>query len=125
LHHQGDSFVKRFDPNSYLYLTRAIDEFDLFDHAATEEVLRRVHARFLVISFTSDWLYPPVQSRELVRQLKRAGIAVTYLSLESDYGHDSFLIDNPPFANVVRHFLNAEYHPAAGHSAAAEPVPAL
>jgi len=120
LHHQGDSFVKRFDPNSYLYLTRAIDEFDLFENAAPEEVLRRMRARFLIISFTSDWLYPPAQSRELVRLLKRAGIAVTYLNLDSDYGHDSFLIENQPFADVVRHFFNAEYHPVP-----TAPVPAL
>ena len=108
LHHQGHSFVKRFDPNAYLVLTRAIDEFDLFEDAAPDEVLRRVRARFLVISFSSDWLYPPAQSRELVRRLKRAGIAATYLNLESEYGHDSFLIDNPPFASVLRHFLDGE-----------------
>ncbi len=111
LHHQGEAFVKRFDPNSYLYLTRAIDAFDLFQNAAPEEVLRRVHSRFLVVSFSSDWLYPPVQSRELVRLLKRSGIAATYINLEADYGHDSFLIHNPPFANVLKHFLAGEYAP--------------
>jgi homoserine O-acetyltransferase len=109
LHHQGSSFVKRFDPNSYLYLTHAIDEFDLFETAPAPDVLHRMTARFLVISFTSDWLYPPAQSRELVRLLKRAGISATYINLDTEYGHDSFLIDNPPFAAVLRHFLNAEY----------------
>ncbi|MGA2245100.1 MAG: homoserine O-acetyltransferase [Verrucomicrobiota bacterium] len=118
LQHQGDSFVKRFDPNSYLYLTRAIDEFNLFEDAAPDEILRRVQARFLVISFSSDWLYPPPQSRELVRQLKRAGVAVTYLNLESEYGHDSFLIDNPPFADVLGHFLNGELASVHGHGTA-------
>jgi homoserine O-acetyltransferase len=113
LHHQGENFVKRFDPNSYLYLTRAIDEFDLFEKAPAGEVLRQVRARFLVISFSSDWLYPPAQSRELVRLLKRAGLAATYIDLESEYGHDSFLIDNPPFASVLRHFLHGEYAPGA------------
>jgi homoserine O-acetyltransferase len=112
LHHQGENFVKRFDPNSYLYLTRAIDEFDLFENAAAE-ILRRVHARFLVVSFSSDWLYPPAQSRELVRLLKRAGLAASYLNLESEYGHDSFLIENPPFADVLRNFLQGEYAPSA------------
>jgi homoserine O-acetyltransferase len=112
LHHQGQSFVKRFDPNAYLYLTRAIDQFDLFEGGPAAEVLRQVRARFLVISFASDWLYPPVQSRELVRQLKRANIPVSYLNLETEYGHDSFLIENPAFANVVRHYLINEYvHP--------------
>jgi len=109
LHHQGSSFVKRFDPNSYLYLTHAIDEFDLFETASAPEVLHRMKAHFLVISFTSDWLYPPAQSRELVRLLKRAGISATYINLDTEYGHDSFLIDNPPFAAVLRHFLNAEH----------------
>jgi homoserine O-acetyltransferase len=109
LHHQGTSFVKRFDPNSYLCLTRAIDEFDLFENSSPEDVLRRVSARFLVVSFSTDWLYPPAQSRELVRLLKRAGRVATYINLESDYGHDSFLIDNPPFADVLRHFLNGEH----------------
>ena len=122
LHHQGDSFVKRFDPNSYLYLTRAIDDFNLFEEAVPEEVLRRVRARFLIISFSSDWLYPPVQSRDLVRQLKRAGVAVTYLNLESEYGHDSFLIDNPPFAEVVRHFLNGELAAAPKRAATTRSV---
>jgi homoserine O-acetyltransferase len=109
LHHQGQSFVKRFDPNSYLYLTKAIDEFDLFENGSQAEVLRRMRARFLVISFASDWLYPPSQSRELVRLLKRANVAVTYINLETPYGHDSFLIENLPFANIVRHYLENEY----------------
>jgi homoserine O-acetyltransferase len=109
LHHQGESFVSRFDPNSYLYLTKALDQFDLFDGKPPEEVLRRVQARFLVISFASDWLYPPPQSRELVRLLKRSRAAATYINLESLYGHDSFLIENKEFANVLRHYLENEY----------------
>ena len=112
LHHQGQSFVKRFDPNAYLYLTRAIDQFNLFEGRPVGEALRQVRARFLIISFASDWLYPPAQSRELVRQLKRAGIPVTYLNLETEYGHDSFLIENPAFANVVRHYLVNEHRHA-------------
>ena len=109
LHHQGQSFVKRFDPNSYLFLTKALDRFDLFEAGPPETLLRRVTARFLVVSFASDWLYPPIQSRELVRLLKRSNAAVTYICLETPYGHDSFLIANPDFANVVRHFLQGEY----------------
>ena len=110
LRHQGESFVKRFDPNSYLYLTRAIDQFDLFEAGPAAEVLRPVRARFLVISFASDWLYPPAQSRELVRHLKRANVPVTYINLGTEYGHDSFLIENPAFASVVRHYLGNEHH---------------
>ena len=109
LHHQGESFVNRFDPNSYLYLTKALDQFDLFDGQPPEEVLQRVTAHFLVISFASDWLYSPAQSRELVRLLKRARVAATYINLETLYGHDSFLIENPEFASVVRHYLENEY----------------
>jgi len=108
LQHQGQNFVKRFDPNSYLYLTRAIDQFDLFENGPAADILRRVRARFLVISFASDWLYPPAQSRELVRLLKRAGISATYINVGTEYGHDSFLIENPAFASVVRHYLENE-----------------
>jgi len=109
LQHQGQNFVKRFDPNSYLYLTRAIDQFDLFENGPATEVLQRVRVRFLVISFASDWLYPPAQSRELVRLLKRAGISATYINIGTEYGHDSFLIENPAFASVVRHYLENEH----------------
>ena len=112
LQHQGQNFVKRFDPNSYLYLTRAIDQFDLFENGPAADILRRVRARFLVISFASDWLYPPAQSRELVRLLKRAGISATYINVGTEYGHDSFLIENPAFASVVRHYLENEHRHA-------------
>ena len=112
LHHQGESFVSRFDPSSFIYLTKALDQFDLFGGKPPDEVLRRAQARFLVISFASDWLYPPAQSRELVRLLKRARVAATYINLETLYGHDSFLIENPEFANVVRHYLGNEYRNA-------------
>jgi homoserine O-acetyltransferase len=112
LQHQGENFVKRFDPNSYLYLTRAIDQFDLFENGPATETLRRVRSRFLVISFASDWLYPPAQSRELVRLLKRAGIPATYINVGTEYGHDSFLIENPAFANVVQHYLENEHRHA-------------
>ena len=112
LHHQGESFVHRFDPNSYLYLTKALDQFDLFDGQPPEEVLSRLKARFLVISFASDWLYPPAQSQALVRWLKRCRVAATYINLETLYGHDSFLIENPEFAQVVRHYLDHELRSA-------------
>ncbi len=105
--HQGKSFVKRFDPNSYLYISKAIDRFDLLNN--DPERLRKVQARFLVVSFESDWLYPPAQSRDLVKVLKRAGIQTTYLNLDTRYGHDSFLIDNPPFSSALGHFLNRNY----------------
>lgn len=109
LQHQGETFVKRFDPNSYLYITKALDRFDLLDKRPPAEVFKNVKARFLVVSFASDWLYPPDQSREMVKALKRSNAVVTYLNLETPYGHDSFLIDNPPFARALRNFLTSEY----------------
>ena len=109
LQHQGESFVRRFDPNSYIYITKALDMFDLLDGKHASEVFRNVRARFLVISFESDWLYPPVQSKELVKALKRSNAAVTYTNLETPYGHDSFLIKNPEFSRIVQNFLLAEY----------------
>jgi homoserine O-acetyltransferase len=109
LQHQGESFVKRFDPNSYLYITKALDRFDLLENRPVREVFKPVKARFLVISFESDWLYPPAQSRELVKHLKRSNLQVTYLNLNTPYGHDSFLIKNPEFSRAVSQFLAVEY----------------
>jgi homoserine O-acetyltransferase len=109
LQYQGESFVRRFDPNSYLYITKALDMFDLTDGRAPEEVFRDVKTRFLVVSFESDWLYPPTQSREMVRALNRSNAIVTYTNLETPLGHDSFLIENPEFTRVLQNFLGAEY----------------
>jgi homoserine O-acetyltransferase len=116
LQYQGESFVKRFDPNSYLYITKALDRFDLLEHRHIRDVLRNVKARLLVISFESDWLYPPVQSRELVKALKRSNATVTYINLETAYGHDSFLIRNRDFSRAMSHFLNSEYRNLRGGS---------
>ncbi|MFO1475636.1 MAG: homoserine O-acetyltransferase [Verrucomicrobiota bacterium] len=113
LHHQGDSFVRRFDPNSYLYLTKAIDRFDFLAGREAREALDRVKARFLVISFESDWLYPPSQSREMVRLLKRHNLAVSYLNLTTPYGHDSFLIQNPEFSRALHQFFAQEHGSAS------------
>jgi homoserine O-acetyltransferase/O-succinyltransferase len=109
LQYQGESFVKRFDPNSYLYITKALDRFNLLEDHSPATVFRRTHSRFLVVSFDSDWLYPPEQSRDLVKALKRANVPTTYLNLTTPYGHDSFLIRNPEFSSAVRHFLAGEY----------------
>ncbi len=109
LQHQGESFVKRFDPNSYLYITKALDRFDLLENRHPRDVFKNVKARFLVVSFESDWLYPPSQSKELVKHLKRCNIPTTYINLDTPYGHDSFLIKNPEFSKALSNFLNAEY----------------
>jgi homoserine O-acetyltransferase len=109
LQYQGESFVKRFDPNAYLYLTKALDRFDLLDNRPAQAVFGKVLARFLVVSFDSDWLYDSDQSRELVKLLKRSSVSTTYLNLTTPYGHDSFLIRNPEFSRVLNHFLLGEY----------------
>jgi homoserine O-acetyltransferase len=119
LHHQGESFVNRFDANTYLCLSKALDQFDLFGGGPPEEILRRVKSRFLVISFASDWLYPPAQSQALVRWLKRCRVAATYINLETLYGHDSFLIENPEFAQVVRDYVEHEHRKTNTREAAA------
>ncbi len=109
LRHQGVSFVERFDANSYLYMTRAMDYFDLAgDHGG---VLARSFAgtrtRFCVISFSSDWLFPTIDSRQTVHALNAANAAVSFVELASDKGHDAFLLDEPELFATVRGFLEA------------------
>jgi homoserine O-acetyltransferase len=104
LRYRGDNFVKRFDANSYLYITKAMDYFDLSDSLFLPGV-KKTHTRFLVISFTSDWLYPSHQSQEIVRILKRRGIAATYCDLKSTWGHDAFLVEVEEETRLIRNFL--------------------
>ncbi len=109
LRHQGLAFVERFDANSYLYITRAMDYFDLA--APHDGVLAKAfagtRARFALVSFTSDWLYPTAESRRIVRALNAAGAAVSFVELESPFGHDAFLLDAPEMNRVVDGFLKA------------------
>ncbi|MBU1695213.1 MAG: homoserine O-acetyltransferase [Verrucomicrobia bacterium] len=106
LKHQGDHFTRRFDANSFLYITKAIDYFDLsLGRASLAEAFRDVTARFLVVSYSSDWLYPPEQSEELVRALLQNGIDVTYVEIRSDYGHDGFLLEVDRLSGLSRDFL--------------------
>ena len=106
LRYRGDSFVKRFDANSYLYLTKAMDYFDLEKDGKLSQVFKGVKSRFLVIAFSSDWLYPPYQSKEIVKALKMNGIDVTYCEISSDYGHDAFLLEFGEETKLIKHFLN-------------------
>ena len=107
LRHQGASFVERFDANAYLYITRAMDYFDL--EAEFEGDLARAwrgtKTRFLLVSFTSDWLFPTSESKEVVRALNRAGANVSFVEIESDRGHDAFLLDEPDLFATVGGFL--------------------
>jgi len=105
LRYRGDSFVKRFDANSYLYITRAIDHFDLTEGKPLQNIFKGVKAKVLVIAFTSDWLYPQHQSREIVKACKLCGIDVTHCEIQSDYGHDAFLVESKQEAHLISHFL--------------------
>ena len=109
LRHQGSTFVDRFDANSYLYITRAMDYFDLA--AEHDDVLanafRTTKTRFCVVSFTSDWLYPTRESKEIVQALNAVAANVSFVEIESDKGHDAFLLDEPELFSTVGGFLNA------------------
>ena len=106
LRHHGDRFTERFDANSFLYLTKAIDYFDLsFGLPDLSDAFRSVTSRFLVLSYSSDWLYPPAQSAELVRALLKNGLDATYLEIQSDYGHDAFLLEAEHLTDLTRSFL--------------------
>ncbi|ATQ41709.1 homoserine O-acetyltransferase MetX [Caulobacter mirabilis] len=109
LRYQGASFVDRFDANSYLYITRAMDYFDLAaEHGGVlAEAFRKARdVRFCVMSFTSDWLYPTSESRHIVRALNAAGARASFVEIESDKGHDAFLLDEPVMEAALAGFLD-------------------
>ncbi len=107
LHYQGAKFVSRFDANSLLYITKAADYFDLTGSDKGGIVgLAGAAIRFLVISFSSDWLYPTYQSKELVRALKRDGLDVSFCEIKADCGHDAFLIENDRLKEMISGFLS-------------------
>ena len=109
LRHQGKSFVNRFDANTYLYLTKALDRFDLYgENNDLSEALAKVKAKTLSIGFTSDWLYTPAQNREIVDTLLRLGKEASYAEIDYDLGHDSFLLKADAFHNLIRAFLGTE-----------------
>jgi homoserine O-acetyltransferase len=106
LHHQGQKFVQRFDANSYLYITKALDYFDIADgYASMEEALSRTKARFLVVSFSSDWLYTAEQALDLVTALERCKRPVEYHLIHADFGHDSFLVEVDTMTHLVGGYL--------------------
>ncbi|MDK1030831.1 MAG: homoserine O-acetyltransferase [Planctomycetia bacterium] len=110
LRYQGDSFVKRFDANSYLYLSKAMDYFDLpKKHGSLVQAFERVKAHLLVVSFTSDWLFPTYQSKEIVKALKATGVPTTFLEITKKYGHDAFLLRSDELAQTIRSFLRNIY----------------
>jgi homoserine O-acetyltransferase len=114
LRYRGSQFVGRFDANSYLYISKAMDYFDLTGGGASLAVaLQPAGARFLVISFSSDWLYPSYQSQEIVRALRARNCDVAYVELQSSYGHDAFLVDVEEQSSLVRGFLASTFEKLA------------
>ncbi len=110
LHYRGDNFVKRFDANSYLYITKAMDNFDASGGRRFEDVLRQIKLKVMVISFKSDWLYPAYQSKEIVKACKLAGVQTTYCEIDSTYGHDAFLLEVEEESHLIRHFLKKVFY---------------
>ena len=111
LRHQGSVFVDRFDANSYLYITRAMDYFDLPRKFGgnLSKAFKKTKTKFFIISFTSDWLYPTQENKDIVIALNSIGADVGFAEIESDKGHDSFLLDVPDFLNVLKNFVDKSY----------------
>ena len=111
LRYQGLVFVDRFDANSYLYITRAMDYFDLAKqfNGNLSDAFKLTKAKFFIISFTSDWLYPTQENKDIVIALNSIGADVGFVEIESDKGHDSFLLDVPDFLNALKNFLDKSY----------------
>ncbi|MEJ5362153.1 MAG: homoserine O-acetyltransferase [Spirochaetota bacterium] len=111
LHHKGNDFVQRFDANSYLYITKAIDYFDLKNDFGGDLANAFVHVNsdYLIISFSSDWLYPTSQSREIVRALRMNSKNVVFTEIQSDKGHDTFLLPNEQLEHNIANFLKREF----------------
>ena len=109
LRHQGSTFVDRFDANSYLYITRAMDYFDMArEHGGVlANAFRNARSRFCLVSFTSDWLFPTRESREVVQALNAVAANVSFVEIETDKGHDAFLLDEPEMFAVLNGFLDA------------------
>jgi homoserine O-acetyltransferase len=111
LRHQGYSFVDRFDANSYLYITRAMDYFDLSKQYKNGlvDAFKNQKTKFLVISFSSDWLYPTKHSKDIVIALNASGANVAFAEIKTDKGHDSFLVNEPKFLNSIKSFIDSSY----------------
>jgi homoserine O-acetyltransferase len=110
LRYRGDNFVKRFDANTYLYITKAMDNFDASDGKPLQELLSGVKAKVLVMAFKSDWLYPAYQSKEIVRACKLSGVEASYCEIDSTYGHDAFLLETEEETHLISHFIKRVSH---------------
>lgn len=113
LDYQGAQFVSRFDANSYLYVTKAMDYFDISQsYGSLDAAMARVQGRVMVLSFSSDWLYPPYQSEQIVYALTRQEKDVTYCNIQSDYGHDAFLLEFEVMRKILGGFLEHTHQPS-------------
>ena len=111
LRYQGSVFVDRFDANSYLYITRAMDYFDLTKQYGgnLSKAFRESKTKFFIISFTSDWLYPTSENKDIVIALNAIGADVGFVEIKTDKGHDSFLLDVPDFLSTIKNYLSTTY----------------
>lgn len=106
LEHQGKKFIERFDANSYLYITKAMDYFDVTDqYGPVDTAFDRVQAKYLIVSYTSDWLFPTAESKKIASALTRRNKDVSFIELESQYGHDAFLLETEQMTRIVSSFL--------------------
>lgn len=110
LRYQGSKFVERFDANAFLFITKAADYYDLekqHGNGSAVQAFSKAAARFLVVSFTSDWLYPTYQSRAIVKALKKNAMDVSFCEIEAEYGHDAFLLPSDRLSSLIRGFLES------------------
>jgi homoserine O-acetyltransferase len=105
LRYRGDNFVKRFDANSYLYITKALDQFNILNGHRLSDVFKGLKAKVLVLAFKSDWLYPAYQAQEIVKACKLAGVDASYCEITSTYGHDAFLLEIEQETQLIKNFL--------------------
>jgi homoserine O-acetyltransferase len=112
LRYQGAKFVDRFDANSFLYITKAADYFDLEKQHGSGSAVKafsKTGARFLVVSFTSDWLYPTYHSKSMVKAMKKNGLDVSFCEIEAQWGHDAFLLPNVRLTALIKNFLESTH----------------
>ncbi len=113
LRHQGTKFVERFDANSFLYITKAADYYDLEKQHGNDSAVKafsKTDVKFLVVSFTSDWLYPTYQSKAMVKAMKKNGLDVSFCEIEAQWGHDAFLLPNQRLTSLMKGFLERVYN---------------
>ena len=118
LRYQGQSFVKRFDANSYLYLTRAMDYFDVvekFEQLVKYPTSPNNHINYLIISFSSDWLFPTRENKQIANILNYSSKKVSFTEIETDKGHDSFLLDEPELDQTISGFLESNFETVKGN----------